>query len=82
MTRMSFSFAMSLGVVPDAMSEWKPDTAAQAMVMKQKGNTAPANTGPVPSMNRVIAGIFSVGASTTIAMPSAATVPIFMKVLR
>ena len=50
--------------------------------MKQKGKTGPANTGPVPSMNRVSAGILSSGPITTIARPSAATVPIFMKVLR
>ena len=29
--------------------------------MKQNGNTGPANTGPVPSMNFVIAGIFKSG---------------------
>ena len=50
--------------------------------MKQNGKTGPANTGPVPSMNLVNAGIFRVGASTITAMPSAATVPIFMNVLR
>ena len=38
----------SLGVVPEETSEWKPEMAAQAMVMKQNGKTGPANTGPVP----------------------------------
>ena len=80
--RMCDSRAISLGVVPLEMSEWKPEIAAHAIVMKQKGNTGPANTGPLPSMNFVSAGIFSTGASTTTATPSAATVPIFMNVLR
>src|SRR2546427_653405 len=38
------------------MSEWKPEMAPQAMVMKQKGNTLPAKIGPVPSTKRVTAG--------------------------
>jgi hypothetical protein len=46
------------------------------------GNTGPAKTGPLPSMNRVTAGIFNIGASRTMATPSSATVPSFMKVLR
>ena len=50
--------------------------------MKTKGKTGPANTGPVPSMNFVIAGIFSIGESAITAIPRAKTVPIFMKVLR
>ena len=37
---------MSLGVVPLAMSVWKPEIAPQAMVMKQNGNTLPATTRP------------------------------------
>jgi hypothetical protein len=40
---------MILGVVPLAMSVWKPEIAPQAMVMKQNGNTLPATTRPVPS---------------------------------
>jgi len=47
---MSLSRARSLGVVPEATMEWNPEIAAQAMVMKQNGNTGPANTGPLPSM--------------------------------
>ena len=79
---MSLSRASSFGVVPEATIEWNPDTAAQAMVMKQKGKTGPAKTGPLPSMKRVSAGIRSGGASSTMATPSSATVPSFMKVLR
>ncbi len=33
------------GVVPEEMSEWKPDTAPQAMVMNRNGNRLPENTG-------------------------------------
>ena len=80
--RMSRSLPSSLGVVPDEISEWKPEMAAHAIVMKTNGNTGPANTGPLPSMNFVRAGIFSTGASTITAMPRAITVPIFMNVLR
>ena len=35
-----------MGVVPEAMSEWKPEIAPQAIVMKANGNSLPANTGP------------------------------------
>ena len=73
---------MSLGGVPEETMAWKPDMAAQAIVMKQKGNTGPANTGPVPSMNLVSEGIRSRGPRSAIARPRAAIVPIFMKVLR
>jgi hypothetical protein len=55
MIRISLSRVSNFGVVPDAISEWKPEIAAHAIVIKQKGNTGPANTGPVPSMNFVIA---------------------------
>ncbi len=79
---MSRSRARSFGVVPEETIAWNPETAAQAIVMKQKGKTGPAKTGPEPSMNRVTAGIRRCGPRTTIATPSAAIVPIFMKVLR
>ena len=59
-TRVSIIF----GVVPEEISEWKPDTAPQAIVMNTNGNSAPANTGPAPSMKRVVAGIASGGATT------------------
>jgi hypothetical protein len=64
--------------VPLAISAWKPDTAPQAMVMKANGNSLPANTGPVPSMNWVTAGICSGGITSTIAVPSTMIVPTFM----
>ncbi len=79
---MSPSPESSFGVVPDETRAWKPDMAAQAIVMKQNGKTGPANTGPVPSMKRVTAGILSCGERTMMATPSAAIVPTFRKVLR
>jgi hypothetical protein len=39
------------GVVPLDTSAWNPETAPHAMVMNANGNSLPANTGPVPSMN-------------------------------
>ena len=80
--RISFSFASSFGVVPDDTSEWKPDTAPQAMVMNTNGNRLPLKIGPVPSMNRVSAGIFTSGESTRIATASMNTTPSFRKVER
>ena len=64
--------------MPLETSAWKPDTAPQAMVMKAKGNSLPAKTGPVPSTNWVTAGILSGGSTTMIAMPRKMMVPIFM----
>ena len=43
------------------MSAWKPQIEPQAMVMNAKGKSAPAKTGPVPSVKRVSAGICSGG---------------------
>ena len=79
---MSCSRASIFGVVPQAISAWKPLIAPQAMVMKTNGNTGPGTTNPPPWMNGVSAGICSGGASTTMNTPSSATVPSFMKVLR
>ena len=79
---MSFSRASNLGVVPEEMIAWNPETAPQAIVMKQNGKTAPANTGPVPSMNFVSAGIWSEGMSTRIATAKKPTAPIFKNELR
>ena len=70
------------GVVPDEMSEWKPEIAPQAIVMNAKGNSLPAKTGPVPSMNCVSAGIWSGGSTMTTPRASAATTPIFTKAER
>ena len=77
MSRASLSRVTIFGVVPLEMSAWKPETAPQAIVMNANGNSLPANTGPVPSMNCVTAGIFSVGISRMIATPSTMIVPIF-----
>jgi hypothetical protein len=35
--RISLSLSIIFGVVPVAMSEWKPETAPHAMVMKTNG---------------------------------------------
>jgi hypothetical protein len=68
-----------LGVVPDATSAWNPEIAPQAIVTKAKGKSAPANTGPLPSMNRVVAGIRSGGSVSAIPTASASTTPILTK---
>ena len=60
------------------MSAWNPETAPHAMVMNANGKSSPANTGPVPSMNCVSAGIFSGGITKMIATPRTTMVPIFM----
>ncbi len=80
--RVSVSRAMSLGVVPLEIKEWKPLMAPHAIVIKAKGKIFPANTGPVPSTNRVNAGICRVGCSATIPTPSKAMVPNLTNVLR
>ena len=70
-------------MVPEAISEWKPDSAPQAMVMKTNGKSEPANTGPAPvKANSVTASVCSVGAVTSTPSASSAIVPIFMKVDR
>src|SRR5213083_89182 len=72
MKRASVSRAIILGVVPDATSEWDPDTAPQAIVMNANGNSLPANTGPSPSVaNGVSAGILSGGRTMRIATANA-----------
>jgi hypothetical protein len=81
MKRAWLSFSSSLGVVPEEISAWKPDTAPQAMVMNRKGNRSPDQTGPLPAANWVKAGIFSSGATNRMPMASA-MVPIFRKVDR
>jgi hypothetical protein len=45
--------------------------------MKAKGKSVPANTGPVPSVNRVSAGICRGGSATRMPAASAITTPIF-----
>ena len=76
------SLAISLGVVPLAMSAWKPETAPQAMVMNRKGNIDPDHAGPPPFTNCVTAGIRSGGAMIAMPIASAAIAPILRKVER
>src|SRR5947209_295336 len=76
------SFAIIFGVVPDEISEWKPEMAPHAIVMKQNGNTLPAKIGPVPSTNRVNAGSCSSGRTNRIPTPNIITTPSFTNVLR
>ncbi len=77
------SLASSFGVVPDAISAWKPDTAPHAMVMNRNGNMPPFHTGPSPlAANCVSAGIFSSGITISMPMASATIVPIFRNVDR
>ena len=57
---------MILGVMPLEIRLWKPLTAPQAMVMKQKGNSLPGTTSPPPFTNSEMAGIFNTGSTTTV----------------
>ena len=70
------------GVVPLAISAWKPEIAPHAIVMNANGNSFPAKTGPVPPANCVTAGILSGGIMMTIAPASTRSVPIFRNVDR
>ena len=77
------SFSIIFGVVPEAISAWKPDSAPQAMVMNTNGNSAPANTGPSPlEANLVTASFCITGSVTRMPMASRTIVPIFMNVDR
>src|SRR5258708_5872036 len=70
MSRASDSRAIISGVVPEATSEWNPEIAPHAMVIKAKGKSLPANTGPSPAVaNGVSAGIRSGGRNTRNATP-------------
>jgi hypothetical protein len=82
MKRAFTSLSMSLGVVPEEIRLWKPDTAPQAIVMKRNGNSEPDQTGPVPSTKRVTAGILRSGATNRMPSARAAMAPIFRKVER
>jgi hypothetical protein len=73
---------MSFGVVPRAINAWKPETAPHAIVMNRNGKSPPDQTGPLPSMNGVSAGILSGGATTAIPIASATIAPILRKVDR
>ena len=75
--------ATIFGVVPDAISAWKPDSAPQAMVMKTKGNSLPAKTGPVPSVAKSVTASFCrTGAANSRPTASSTMTPIFMNVDR
>ena len=77
------SLAIILGVVPEAMSAWNPDSAPQAIVMNTNGNSLPANTGPVPSTAQSVTASFcSVGAAITSPTASSMITPTFMNVDR
>ncbi len=80
--RASVSREISLGVVPLEMSAWNPLIAPHAMVINANGKMLPANTGPVPSMNLVNAGIWRVGRMKRMPRASTAIVPSLTKVLR
>ena len=82
MKRMLRSLSSILGVVPDEISAWKPETAPQAIVMNRNGNRLPAKTGPLPSMNFVNGGIFSSGATIRMPIARPRIVPILRKVDR
>ena len=82
MKRTLASVSISFGVVPDEIRPWKPETAPQAMVMNRNGKSAPDQTGPLPSTNFVIAGIFRPGATNRMPRARQAIAPIFRKVER
>ena len=82
MNAICLSFSIIFGVVPDAMSECHPDTAPHAMVMNRNGNTLPDQTGPLPSMNLVTAGIWRSGRTMMMPMARSAMVPILRNVER
>ncbi len=76
------SLAIIFGVVPDEISEWNPEIAPHAIVMKQNGKTFPAKIGPVPSVNRVNAGSCSSGRTNRIPTASIITTPSLTNVLK
>ena len=78
--RISRSLANNFGVVPEAISAWKPEIAPQAMVINTNGNSLPPNIGPVPSVNCVSAGMCIYGCKIKMATASKVTVPNFTKV--
>jgi hypothetical protein len=83
MKRTCVSFSIIFGVVPEAIREWKPDSAPQAIVMNTNGNRLPANTGPAPVWANFVTAWFCItGSVTTIPMASSMIVPIFMNVDR
>ena len=66
MKRTCDSFSIIFGVVPEAISAWKPDSAPQAIVMNTNGNSEPANTGPVAVVRRTsVTASFCITGSVT-----------------
>ena len=83
MKRIWLSFSSSLGVVPDEISAWNPDSAPHAMVMNRKGNREPGNTGPSPVVaKREMAGAAMTGWAKQMPIASKAMAPTFMNVDR
>ena len=77
------SLAIIFGVVPEEMSAWKPERAPQAIVMNTNGKILPANTGPSPSVAKLVtASAWRTGAAMTRPTASRRMTPIFMKVER
>jgi hypothetical protein len=76
------SLPIIFGVVPEEISEWNPEMAPHAMVMKQNGKIFPAKMGPVPSVNRVNAGSCSSGRTKRMPTASIVTTPSLTNVLR
>ena len=70
MKRTCVSFSIIFGVVPEAIREWKPDSAPHAIVMNTNGNSAPANTGPSPLEANSVTASFCITGSVTM-MPIA-----------
>ena len=72
-----------MGVVPEAIRAWKPDSAPHAMVTNRNGNSEPVKAGPsVRLANSLTAGVVISGRTTTMATASSAMVPTVMKVDR
>jgi hypothetical protein len=75
---ISDSLFIIFGVVPELISEWKPEIAPQAIVRHTYGHTGPGMTGPLPCTNWVVAGITSLGCTMATPIARIATVPSFI----
>ena len=84
MKRTCVSFSIIFGVVPEAISAWKPDSAPQAMVMNTNGNSAPGEDRARRRWRRtsVTASFCITGSVTRMPIASSTIVPIFMNVDR
>ena len=79
---MSQSLSIIFGVVPVAMSEWKPEMAPHAMVMNANGKRGPGTIGPPPATYCVIAGMWTTGLTMITPTTRNRIIPIFMNALR